>query len=70
MEDCNPATTPMEVSKRLTSEDCPAKDKIDPETVRNYQQMVGSFMYLNSWTRPDIAFAVSQCARFMSNPGP
>ena len=26
--------------------------------------------YLVAWTWPELAFAVSQCARFMSNPGP
>eukprot|EP00961_Rhodomonas_salina_P125187 1686839-Rhodomonas_salina.1 len=27
-------------------------------------------MYAAVLTRPDIAFSVNQCARFMSNPGP
>ena len=27
-------------------------------------------MWASTLTRPDIAFAVAQCARFMSNPGP
>eukprot|EP00961_Rhodomonas_salina_P180366 2434588-Rhodomonas_salina.1 len=27
-------------------------------------------MYAAVLTRPDISFAVNQCARFMSNPGP
>ncbi len=33
-----------------------------------YQQQIGSLMYLMTATRPDIAFSVSNCARFMSNP--
>ena len=31
--------------------------------------MVGSPPYLASWTRPDVAFAVSELSRFVSNPG-
>jgi hypothetical protein len=31
--------------------------------------MVGSLLYLASWTRPDISFAVSDHLRFVSNPG-
>eukprot|EP00961_Rhodomonas_salina_P208364 2811705-Rhodomonas_salina.1 len=32
--------------------------------------MVGGLMYAAVLTRPDIAFSVNQCARFMLNPGP
>jgi hypothetical protein len=34
-----------------------------------YSQMIGSFIYLASATRPDISFAVSKLSRFTSNPG-
>jgi hypothetical protein len=30
----------------------------------NYRSVVGMMQYLSSHTRPDIAFAVSQCSRF------
>ena len=33
-----------------------------------YSSIVGMMMYLASTTRPDIAFAVHQCARFTHNP--
>ena len=68
MEYSNPVLTPMEVGQRLSSEDCPKfPDKL---TGKQYQQLVGSLNYLVACTRPDLAFPVSQCARFMSNPGP
>jgi hypothetical protein len=42
-------------------------DKPYDETF-NYRSVVGMMQYLSGHTRPDIAFAVSQCARFSSNP--
>ena len=34
----------------------------------SYPSVVGMLLYLSSNTRPDITFAVSQCARFCHNP--
>src|SRR4051812_43931741 len=34
-----------------------------------YSQIIGSLMYLDSTTRPDISFVVSKLSRFISNPG-
>ena len=68
MEGCKPISTPAEPHSHLLVADCPAVP--DKEAVRKYQQIVGSLMYLAVFTRPDIAYAVNQCAKFMSNPGP
>ncbi|KAL2137689.1 hypothetical protein VTI28DRAFT_8559 [Corynascus sepedonium] len=35
-----------------------------------YQRKVGSILYIAVMTRPDIAFATSRLARFLTNPGP
>jgi hypothetical protein len=45
-----------------------AKDKANKEDLTLYQQQISSLIYLSTKTRPNIAFAVSRCARFMSNP--
>eukprot|EP00961_Rhodomonas_salina_P092226 1241102-Rhodomonas_salina.1 len=68
MSDCNPVLTPMEVGQCLTSADCP--NEVNKSNVKEYQQLVGSLNYLVAWTRGDLAFPVSQCSRFMANPGP
>ena len=34
----------------------------------NYRQLVGMLGYLQHTTRPDIAMATHQCARFSANP--
>ena len=43
-------------------------DKLDMESVP-YASAVGSLMYAMVCTRPDIAYAVSNVSRFLSNPG-
>jgi len=34
----------------------------------NYRSVVGMILYLANMTRPDISFAINQCARFSNNP--
>eukprot|EP00961_Rhodomonas_salina_P024877 335118-Rhodomonas_salina.1 len=70
MSDVKPALTPMEVGVRLTSDDQPNPKDADKDTVRHYQQLVGSLMYTLTWCHPEIGFAVQQCAKYMANPGP
>jgi hypothetical protein len=54
-------------TSRLSTKDQP--EKVNPETQGIYREMVGSLLYISSWTRPDIAYAVSELSRFVSNPG-
>jgi histone deacetylase 1/2 len=63
MEDCNPISTPT--SKAALGSD---RDG-DPFNEKwKYSAVVGMLLYLSSNTRPDITFAVHQCARYSHNP--
>ncbi len=44
-------------------------DELSNEEKSQYRVIVGSVLYLACWTRPDIAFAVSELSRFVSDPG-
>jgi hypothetical protein len=44
------------------------KDGTPADPVVNYASVVGMLLYLSGHTRPDIAFAVSQCARYTFQP--
>ena len=43
-------------------------DELSTEEKSQYRVIVGSVLYLACWTRPDIAFAVSELSRFVSDP--
>eukprot|EP00253_Pinus_taeda_P032920 PITA_32920 len=62
MQDCKPATTPMEPGLKLSAQS--SSLPID-ETL--FRQLVGSLIYLTA-TRPDISFAMGYISRFMSAP--
>lgn len=59
-----PASTPYEAGVKLRK----ATQQASKEEIQDYQQQIGSLLYLALKTRPDIAFAVNKCSRFMSNP--
>ena len=65
-EDLKPSKIPCIVNLRLDKHEGQASE----QHINLYQQQVGSLMYLMTNTRSDITFAVNQCARYMSNPGP
>ena len=44
------------------------KDGDPPQGTYNYASVVGMLQYLQAHSRPDITFAVSQCARYVHNP--
>jgi len=70
MSDANSVSTPCELNLHLQASDSPLLSERDPQVVRDYQQASGSCMFLTVFTRGDCAFAVNQCACFMSNPDP
>ena len=66
MQDCKPAATPLP-HKAVLGPRGPDEQPLPPQTP--YRSLVGSLLYVAMWTRPDIAFAVSQVlARFQSDP--
>jgi hypothetical protein len=64
--------TPMETTYRPTKADSPtAEDQLKPEMKKlkqQYQELVGSFIFIMNTCRPDIAYSVSQLCRRMANP--
>lgn len=59
MSGCKPADTPIDANQKL------GDDKgSDLVNATQYQKLVGKLIYL-SYTRPDIAFAVSLVSQFM-----
>jgi len=68
MSHCSPVLTPMEPGTHLLNSDRPLHS--DPHLRHQYQEITGTLQYLVTFSRPDLAFATSQLAKHMSNPGP
>ena len=62
--------TPMESGLKLSRQDCPSDaERASRKQLETwYRSAVASAIYFVSWTRPDMAYAVSKLARFMNNP--
>ena len=65
--------TPAEVKARFTADSVPTTDdelRWSAQHLSEYRRIVGQLIYCMIGTRPDIAWSVSQCARFFSGPAP
>jgi hypothetical protein len=60
----NPVSNPVDVNSNLEK----ATDNCELFDPKRYQSAVGGLLYLSTKTRPDIAFAVSNVAKFCSKP--
>ena len=65
MKDCSPSVAPTVKGDRFNLNQCP-KDDFEREQMQNipYASVVGSLIYAQVCTRPDIAFAVGMLGRY------
>lgn len=70
MQGCKPEETPVAKGHKFSLEQCP-KNKLEIQEMQKipYASAVGSLMYAQVCTRPDIAFIVGMLGRYLSNPG-
>lgn len=70
MKDCNPVSTPLDPSQKLSTKMSPTTDA-ERDEMKNipYQEAIGSLMYAAQLTRPDICFALCLLSRFNKNFG-
>ena len=70
MKDSKPRDTPIAKGDKFSLKQCPNNDleRIEMQKI-SYASAVGSLMYAQVCTRPDIAFVVGVLGRYLSNSG-
>ena len=68
MQNAHPVSTPMEPHTTLGSISVDKKTGNKNARPERYSELVGSLLYLSNTVRPDIAAAVGQLSRFLSDP--
>ncbi|KAL0413635.1 UNVERIFIED_CONTAM: Retrovirus-related Pol polyprotein from transposon TNT 1-94 [Sesamum radiatum] len=69
MKDCSPSVAPIVKGDKLHLNQCPRND-LKGEQMKDipYASGIGSLMYAQVCTRPNIAFVVGMLGRYQSNP--
>jgi len=70
MESCSSGIVPIQKGDKFSQMQCPKND-LERKEMKSipYASVVGSLMYIQTCTRPDISFAVGMLSRYQSNPG-
>ena len=70
MKDSNPGNTPVAKGDKFSLAQCPTNPLERAEMQKiPYSSVVGSLMYAQVCTRPDIAFIVGVLGRYSKDPG-
>ena len=69
MKDCSPGLALIVKGNKFSLNQCPSNDLEREEMNIPYASTVGSLMYAQICTRPDIAYAVGTLGRYQSNSG-
>ena len=69
MHDCKPGDTPVAKGDKFSLSQCP-KNNFEIQEMQQipYASAIGSLMYAQVCTRPDIAYIVGMLGRYLSNP--
>ena len=70
MQNCSASVVPIQKGDKFSLNQCP-KNELEHRQMENiiYASIVGSIMYAQTCTRPDISFVVGMLGRYQSNPG-
>ena len=70
MKDCTPTVAPIMKGDKFSKNKCP-QNELEREQMKNilYASMIGSLMYAQVCTRPNIGLIVGLLGRYQSNPG-
>ena len=69
MHSCSSFAAPIQKGDKLSKSQCPQDEKERAEMEKvTYASVVGSLMYAQVCTRPDISFVVNALGRYLSNP--
>ncbi|KAK2435686.1 hypothetical protein QL285_020729 [Trifolium repens] len=70
MDKCSASPVPIQKGDKFSLMQCP-KNELERKQMESipYASVVGSLMYAQTCTRPDISFAVGMLGRYQSNPG-
>ena len=69
MKNCSLNPAPIVKGDKFSLDQCP-KNNLEREQIRGipYASIVGSLMYAQVCTRPDITYAIGVLGRYQSNP--
>ena len=68
MADANPHPTPLPTGADVHLAE--NTEQASPAEIKHDQSLIGSLLYVQIGTRPDISFAVSRLAQYAANPTP
>jgi len=68
LSDAHPVCTPLPTGADMFLEKY--NEQASTADIKLYQRIIGSLLYVQIGTRPDISFAVSRLAQYASNPSP